>query len=149
MSGSKSPIKHASSLMSDPDSALHTLFKQTQTLQRLQQLVYRYLPLSTQPHIRVATYREGVLHLLTDSAHWITRLRYQESELIEKLASHQSFQDLGRIRLTVKPWYAPTDNQRPATPISAHNAKQMAAVAKYIEDKPLRKALIKLSHNSD
>ena len=147
MSSDQSPLKRPSSLFADPGSAVHALFKQTRTLHRLQQLVYRYLPPAAQPHVRVAAYRDDTLHLLTDSAHWVTRLRYQEGELIEKLKSHSPFHQLNHIRLTVKPWYTPLETRRPASPISANNAKQMVTVAKYIEDEPLRKALIKLSRN--
>lgn len=148
MSDDQSPLRHASTVFTDGDGMLHTLFKQTRILHKLQQLVYRHLPLSTRPHVRVAAYRENVLHLITDSAHWVTKLRYQEADLIGKLKTHRSFQHLNCIRLTVKPWYTPLQTRRPATPISNHNAKQMVTAAKYIEDEPLRKALIKLSLNS-
>lgn len=148
MSIDQNPLTRPSSLFSNPASELHALFQQALTLDKLQQLVYRYLPLSTQPHIRIAVYRDDVLRLVTDSAQWATKLRYQESELIEKLKCHQSFQTLTHIRITVKPWYAPLREQRSVNQISARNAKQMVTAAKYIEDEPLRKALIKLSLNS-
>jgi len=149
MSSDRNPLKHPSDLFSDPSSELNTLFEQVRTLHNLQQLLYRYLPLSTQSHIRVAAYRDDVLYLVTDSAHWVTRLRYQERELTDKLKSEQPFQHLHRIHIAVRPWYKPLVEGHPAKQISTQNAEQMVTAAKYIEDEPLRKALIKLSLNSD
>jgi hypothetical protein len=149
MPSDKNPLKHPSGLFTDPSSELNALFQQTRHLYKLQQLVYQYLPLATQPHIRVAAYRDNVLHLVTDSAHWVTRLRYQETELMGKLKTHSPFEHLISIRLTVKPWYAPLEKRQPARQISASNAKQLVTAAQYIEDDGLRKALINLSLNNN
>lgn len=124
---------------------LHRLYDQARILKGLQQIIENCLPPAMVSHVKISSYRNNNLHLIIDSAHWATRLRYIEQDMLKKLKSVDEFQHLNRIRYSVRPSYTPPSHYRTAQPISIENAKHIASVAKYIEDEHLRKALIRLS----
>jgi len=65
--------------------------------------------------------------------------------MILKLKSMSEFHEIDHVQYAIRPSYDPPSCETSAQPISAENARHIASVAKYIEDEPLRKALLKLS----
>jgi len=99
--------------------------------------------------IHVALFSNGLLHLVTPTAALATRIKYQQNTLIAALRRHDVPLIVKSIKVSVRPEFqqiAPTT--RPALPISAENGQQIASAAQYIEDEPLRKALINLSERA-
>ena len=129
----------------DPSGPLHDLYTKACILKGFQQIIERCLPAAMISHVKISSYSNNSLHLIVDNAHWATRLRYIEQDLIKKLKSVDEFQQLNRVRYSVRPSYIPPPHTNTALTISIDNAKHIASVAKYIEDEQLRKALIKLS----
>lgn len=124
---------------------LYRLYNKVRILKGFQQIIENCLPSAMVSHIKISSYRNNSLHLIIDNAHWATRLRYIEQDMIKKLKSVDEFRHLNRVRYSVRPSYSPPSHTRPAQSISSESAKHIASVAKYIEDEQLRKALIKLS----
>lgn len=139
-------LKPVGNLLTKKTSRLNTIYQQALRLDDLQKTIIDILPAAMRPHVRICSYQEDSLHLFVDTAHWATRLRYMESELITHLRALASFQHLKSVRYSVRPVYTPPSYHKSARAISKENANHIATVAKYIEDEPLRKALIKLSH---
>jgi hypothetical protein len=138
--------KPVGNLFSKTTSRLHTIYQQACRLDDLQKTLMEILPVTMRPHVRICNYQGDSLHLFVDTAHWATRLRYMELELITNLRALSSFQHLKSVRYSIRPVYTPPSYHKSARAISKESANHIATVAKYIEDEPLRKALIKLSH---
>lgn len=125
---------------------LSAIYQQARRLDDLQKIIMKFLPDAMCPHIRICSYQGSSLHLFVDTAHWATRLRYMESELIVNLQSFAAFEHLKTVRYSIRPVYTPPSYHKSARAISKENATHISTVAKYIEDEALRKALIKLSN---
>ncbi len=138
-------LKPVSSLFNQKTSRLNTIYQQARRLDDLQKTLLDILPDSMRPHVRICSYQRDSLHLFVDTAHWATRLRYMESDLIATLRTLSSFQHIKTVRYSVRPVYTSPSYHKSACAISKENADHIATIAKYIEDEPLRKALIKLS----
>jgi len=138
-------LKPVGSFFAKKTSQLNTLYKEARRLDDLQGIIREHLSDAMSSHVRIATYQEGSLHLYADNAHWATRLRYMESELIASLRKFDAFTHLKTVRYSVKPLYTPPSYKNTARAISKDNARHISTVAKYIGDDALRKALIKLS----
>jgi hypothetical protein len=139
-------LKPVGSFFAKKSSQLNRLYNKARRLEDLQGIVRELLSDAVSPHVRIATYRDGSLHLYADNAHWATRLRYMESELIASLRKFDAFSHLKTVQYSVKPLYTPPSYKNTARAISEDNARHISTVAKYIGDDALRKALIKLSH---
>jgi hypothetical protein len=145
MSHDSDTLKSIATLLLEQSGPLHNLYSKACILKELQQTIEGCLPAAMTSHVKISSYRNNDLHLIIDNAHWATRLRYIEHDLIKKLKSVDGFHQLNRVRYSVRPSYTPPLSNKTALSISVDNAKHIASVAKNIEDEQLRKALIKLS----
>jgi hypothetical protein len=145
MTNDSDTLKSIATHLLEPSGPLHNLYTKVRILKEYQQVIERCLPNAMIAHVKISSYRNHSLHLVIDNAHWATRLRYIEQNLIKMLRSTEEFQHLNRIRYSIRPSYSPSSHNKSALAISSENAQHIASVAKYIEDKQLRKALINLS----
>ena len=142
-------IKTPRQLFQQSGGKLKTIFIHTQALLSIESVISNIIP----GDIRVASFSKGVLHLVTPSAALATHIKYSQKALISTLRRRNNPFLVTTINVSVRP--APPDPVQPslssAKPPSAENARYIANAAQYIEDEPLRKALIKLSerHSSD
>ena len=108
--------------------------------------------------VYVASLLEGTLHLITPSASLATRLKYRQSAIkaaLEQIPmsgpkNRREIVHIEQIKVSVQPSYRPdTPPKKSALAPTPQTARLIAETAQYIEDEPLRKALIKLSKRGD
>lgn len=142
--------KDPKQLFSRPRSRLNKIFSHAQNLIQLQKALRQTFP----GEVYVASLEEGTLHLITPSASLATRLKYRQSAIkaalagIEILGSHNRKEaiHIEQINISVRPNFKPpTPPTRSAIAPTPQAARHIAETAQYIEDEPLRKALIRLS----
>lgn len=135
-------IKLPSQLLSESRGALKAVFKHSQALLTIQSIIREVIP----GEIQVAAHHQGMLHLITPSAALATRIKYSQRALIAALRQRKNPFVVKNIKVSVRPqFHEKLARTRTATPPSRESARHIAAAAQYIEDEPLRKALIKLS----
>jgi hypothetical protein len=146
--------KDPKQLFSRPRSRLNKIFSHTQNLIQLQNALRRTFP----GEVYVASLEEGTLHLITPSASLATRLKYRQSAIkaalegVEILGSQnrKTTIQVEQINISVRPNFKlPTPLTKPAIAPTRQAARHIAETAQYIEDEPLRKALIKLSKRGE
>lgn len=99
--------------------------------------------------VKVASLDNGLLHLSTSSASLATRVKYSQMNLIALLKRLKKPFFINSIKVSVQPKiHKDLYKNVPPIPPSAENAKLLETSAQYIEDAPLREALIKLSEHS-
>jgi len=142
-------IKSTGQLFQQSGGRLKSIFIHTQALLSIESVVSNIIP----GDIRVASFSKGILHLVTPSAPLATRIKYSQKALISTLRRRNNRYSIKTITVSVRPTPSePVQRLLPsARAPSAENARYIANAAQYIEDEPLRKALIKLSerHTSD
>jgi len=145
-------FKDPKQLFARPRSRLNKLFSHSQDLILLQNTLRQTFP----GEVYVASLLEGTLHLVTPSAALATRLKYRQSAIkaaLEQVSLHGSGAKnrketvyIEQIKVSVRPNFkSPTPPTRSAIPPSPQTANLIAETAQYIEDEPLRKALLRLS----
>ncbi len=149
-------FKDPAQMFSRPRSRLNKIFSKSQDLIQLQNALRQTFP----GEVYVASLSEGILHLITPSASLATRLKYRQKAIkvsLEQMplpgagSNHRrEVLQIKQIRVTVSPNYRPPEPpQRSAIAPSPETARLIAETAQYIEDEPLRKALIRLSKRGE
>ncbi len=117
-------------------------------LRRLTQLVRAELPAACASHCRVASIRDSVLVLATDSPAWSSRLRFHGPELVRTLKRRHGL-DLRSTRILVVPsktsLAAPI---RKRTDLSHKSAALLQEVAAGLSDSELKTALTRLARHA-
>ncbi|MFT7686993.1 MAG: hypothetical protein ACI9FB_002341 [Candidatus Azotimanducaceae bacterium] len=100
--------------------------------------------------VKVASFELGILHLSTSSASLATRIKYSQRNLIARLKRIKKPILIDSIKVSVQPknYQEPFQNLPPIPP-SKENGELLKTSAQYIEDEPLREALIKLSKHTE
>jgi hypothetical protein len=99
--------------------------------------------------VKVASLENGLLHLSTSSASLATRVKYSQMNLIAILKRLKKPLFIDSIKVSVQPKiYKDSYKTLPPLPPSTENGKLLETSAQYIEDDPLREALIKLSKHA-
>jgi len=143
-------------MFSRPRSRLNKIFSKSQDLIQLQNALRQTFP----GEVYVASLSEGTLHLITPSASLATRLKYRHSAIKAALqqiplsgAGSQNRREvlqIEQIKVSVQPNYKPpVSPERSAIAPTPQTARLIAETAQYIEDEPLRKALIRLSKRGE
>lgn len=150
MSYKLNQLKHTAAIL-NKQSVLRDIVQRANSFAVLQRIVHSYLPGAAAEHCQLANYNQGRLVLVIDNAHWATRLRYQQNQLMDKLCQHNEFSDLQRIQFKVRPNTAFNDaihEQKPRLEISAQAGLAIFNCAEAIEDPHLRAALERLARNA-
>lgn len=141
-------FKRPSQVFKSPNSPLYDIYRKAQTLNQQLDLLETCIPPEIQGHIRIASLKDGTLHVFADSGTWASFIRYHEVEILEDLQQFVSFRHLQHIRCSVRPWYQAPRDTGPARKISEESAKHIASAAKHIKDHNLRKALMRLAEST-
>jgi len=150
MSYKLNQLKHTAAIINQ-QSVLREIVQQATLFAELQSIVHTYLPGAAAEHCQLANYIQGRLVLVIDNAHWATRLRYQQNQLMDKLCQHKQFSDLQRIQFKIRPNTAFNDanqQQKPRLELSAEAGQTIFNCAEAIEDPHLRAALERLARNA-
>lgn len=143
-------FQHAGSIL-HKQNVLRSMVQQAQFFAHLEKIVHAQLPDAAVAHCRLANYNEGRLVLVIDNAMWATRLRYQQNQLLERLAQHAEFTGLQRIQLKVRPGDAFNSQQGEKSSeltLSGEAGDALLECAAGIRDPRLRAALERLASRS-
>ncbi|OCG28060.1 hypothetical protein A9G11_11135 [Gilliamella sp. wkB108] len=136
-------------------SSLSKIQERTNALSKLSNVVSDLLPSPLNQQCRVANYRRGILVIEVSSASWLTRLRYEQSELISGIR-RQILPSLSSIQYQINPnitaQLSQVDNQllnKAKTPsiMTQKSAEFLYTLAENVPDK-LKKQLIKLANHA-
>ena len=135
-------LKRPAQIIGNPRSVLYKVYSQSRDLLDLQATIRKFVP----SNVYVASISNETLHLVTNSGAVATKVGYRQHNIIAAIRRPGSQIKISKIKISVRPEDPKfTPVLKEPLPISDDNARQLAATAQYIEDEPLRKALIKLS----
>ena len=138
-------------VLQDAHDDLAILVTRTRQLRRLTRLLREQLDETLAPHCYIGTLEPSALTILVDSAAWASRLRFESSQIADKLrAVHPAFARLEQIRVKIitdlgsDTATAPVRSKvRPH--ISQLNANIINSLADSIDDAALHDALQRLA----
>ena len=134
---------------------LSKIKERTVALSQLTKIIDELLPPPLIQQYRVANYRQGVLILEVSSASWLTRLKYEQSNLLSGIRQ-KILPSLSSIQYKINPTIATSYSQsvilsdknvKISNVISKQTAIYLNAVAEQAPDK-LKKQLIKLANHA-
>ena len=134
---------------------LSKIKERTVALSQLTKVIDELLPTPLNQQYRVANYRQGVLILEVSSASWLTRLKYEQSNLLSGIRQ-KILPSLSSIQYKINPTIATSypqsvilsdKNVKISNVISKQTAIYLNAVAEQAPDK-LKKQLIKLANHA-
>jgi hypothetical protein len=135
-------LKRPNQILGNQKGILNKVYAQTRELLAIQATIRNFVP----DNVHVASVRDGVLHLITNSSATATRIKYRRRNIVSAIRNQSKNLDVNKIAVSVRPEDPDT---RPAAreplPISSESANQLSDTAKFIEDDALKQALIKLS----
>ena len=132
-------IRSTQQILKGSNHILHSLYVKTGELRTIQQIVDDVLDVETS----VASLKNQELTLLTAKSTLATQVRYRQHSTISALRRRGL--EVSSIKIKVQPTFPAKsleNSERYLTPLIASQLQQTAA---YIEDEPLKNALIKLS----
>ena len=139
-------VKDTKQLLSSSHGSLKNIINHAKALLSLQSIISDQYPNYPADEIRVASLNDGHLELTTASAASTTRIKYSQQTLIAALRRQKPPHFVESIKVSVRPQFQTATLSTPDTaPLSDQSAQNIADAAKYIEDEPLRKALIHLA----
>ena len=144
-------FQHTSSII-QRQSVLRVIMRNASRFAALEQIVHAQLPSAAAPFCHLANYQNGRLVLLIDNALWVTRLRYQQNQLLERLARYPDFADLQRIQLKVKPnpsFHTKSEEDAEKNHLSREAGDMLKSCAENITDPQLRAALERLARHAN
>ncbi|NUF27630.1 MULTISPECIES: DUF721 domain-containing protein [Gilliamella] len=143
-----------SSILSQ-ESCLSEIKDRTFALSKLSNIVNELLPSLLKQQCRVANYRQGVLVLEVSSASWLTRLKYEQSNLISEIRKN-ILPSLSSIQYQINPNISTKLSQCHcqvsklsllSSVMTPKSAMFLYALAENAPDK-LKKQLIKLANHA-
>ena len=134
---------------------LSKIKERTVALSQLTKVIDELLPTPLNQHYRVANYRQSVLILEVSSANWLTRIKYEQSNLISGIRE-KILPSLSSIQYKINPTIATNysqsvnlsdNNVKIENVLSKQTAIYLNVVAEKAPDK-LKKQLIKLANHA-
>ena len=134
---------------------LSKIKERTVALSQLTKVIDELLPTPLNQQYRVANYRQGVLILEVSSASWLTRLKYEQGNLLSGIRQ-KILPSLSSIQYKINPTIATNYSQsvilsdknvKISNVISKQTAIYLNAIAEQAPDK-LKKQLIKLANHA-
>ena len=132
-------IRSTQQILKGSNHILHSLYAQSQELRTIQQIVDDVLDVETS----VGSLKNNELTLITAKSTQATHIRYRQRNVISALRRRGL--EVSSLKIKVQPTFSaikPGNIERYLTPQTASQLQQTAA---YIEDEPLKNALIRLS----
>lgn len=144
-------LRRLDKVFQDAHDDLAILVTRTRQLQRLTRLLREQLDETLAPHCYIGNLEPNYLTILVDSAAWASRLRFESSQLPDKLRSvHPAFARLEHIKVKIitdlRAEAPKTDSQDVHRPhLNFENAQIINSLADSIEDTDLQDALHRLA----
>lgn len=135
-------------LFTDPgNSTLSGIIQRGRQLYGLNLLIQKLLGPELAAHCQVTNIRDKTLILATDSAAWATRIRYQATQILQKIRRDERLSGIDSIQVKVIPAIVPADTSHPTRRayLSRTAAECLSQCADGIGDPQLSAALKHLS----
>ena len=133
-------------ILSNSDTSLGKLIAKAQAIENLNQTFQNILDPSLIPHCRIATYENGILILVSESAAYATRLRYQVPTILSTLRNFSQWAALRSIQIKVKSPIdlknTPTCAENPPGEMTENNIENIKELVSKLKSTPGNEALI-------
>ena len=139
MSRVPNSIRSTQQILKGSNHILHSLYVKTGELRTIQQIVDDVLDVETS----VASLKNKELTLLTAKSTLATQVRYRQRSTISALRRRGL--EVSSIKIKVHPTFPAKNLENSERYLPPLIASQLQQTAAYIEDEPLKNALIKLS----
>lgn len=128
-------LKSLKSLLSSRGGGLDTLQLEAQMHQARAKKVLALLPEPYRTQVRLGDLEHGLLTLYVPSAELASKLRFEETTLLDSLSQDRLFQGIRRIQLRVRPIppataFLTSPGQRPPDPVAAEHLRTVASQLK-------------------
>ncbi len=143
--------KQINKLLYRKNSNIVGLITQAKQIEFLNNILLNLLPSPLPLHCNLGKIDRQTLTIIVDSPTWSARLRYCIPDLLAKLKHHSHyFIPVKNIEIKVKPrWHTkPVQNTLKPAPISQKTAHCLVETANTIENKAIKKALLKIAQNA-
>ena len=134
-------------LMDQKSNILHTLYKKSAEIKRLEAIVKKYLDPALAAHCHVANLNQNTLVIAADNAAWGTKLRYTIPDLLSTLRTEGGLPGLGSIQSLVQAEVEEVKVKPKTITLSAKAAEKISQEASTIKDPYLKTAMLRLSKN--
>ncbi|WP_035572700.1 DUF721 domain-containing protein [Halomonas halocynthiae] len=124
---------------------LAPLLDKAQIIKGVQEHLHQHLPAELAEHVFVGGFHQSKLTLLTDRAAWLTRLRYEQRQLLKLIQQYPGLESITSLTLKVRPIRPPTTPIRQPRHLPALAASELHSCAESVEDPKLRNALLRLA----
>lgn len=145
MKNEKLTEKRSLSRISRKTHDLNRLFRKAEAISKLDKDLDAVLPQKLKGQFKISGYKNGTLKLVVHSAIMATRLKFNQSELIEKLRFNPILEELNAISIKIRPARYKKEIKRKLKPISNENAQLLTEEAGQTKDEELKNALLRLA----
>ncbi|PMR79508.1 DUF721 domain-containing protein [Halomonas urumqiensis] len=128
---------------------LGSLMRMARLIERAQQHLRDHLPEEVGEHLHVGGYQGGRLTLITDSAVWLTRLRYEQRRLLDLLHQLPGFEAVTGFHFKVRPVRPAKAPVRQVCELPASAADELSSCAADVDDPRLKRALERLASHAE
>ena len=132
-------VRSARQILRGDNDILLSLFNQSEALLRIESVISRHVDIN----FAVSSFKNKQLILVTTTGANATNLRYRQRNLISTL--RQEGFEIIDLKIKVLPDLSAATPSKIERDLSPESARHLMSSAKYIEDIPLRQALITLS----
>lgn len=146
-------LKKADEYLAHDNHDLRAILEKIKLLAKLNCKIEGYLDPAIARFCQVANIVNGKLILIATNGSVATQIRYQTSDLLEKVRKDKALSNITSIECKVRPHNqhsSPRMNTQPvknAPPLSSQTAQVVKAIAETIEDKKLREVMMRIAEN--
>ena len=130
---------------------LAPLISEAKRLTQIKIILNQALDHELAKHIQVSRLENNQLRLIVDSPAWATRLRYKQTEIINRFQNYAITKIITSIHIKINPettFQPKTKNKKNTISLSAESAHQMLDEIEAISDSGLKDALIRITRHA-
>lgn len=135
-------IKSTQQILRGTNHILHSLYAQSRELKEIEAVLMQF----TAHEFAVSSFKNNDLTIITTSGSKATHIRYRQRNIISALK--RAGLDVASIKIKVAPTLPDYSIPEVERTLSPETAEHLARTADFIEDEPLKKALLKLSRRT-
>lgn len=137
--------------LSSKATKLSPLISQAKRITQINIILNQSLDYEIAKHVQVSNIHNNQLRLIVDSAAWATRLRYKQSEIINRFKNFAITKSINAIHIKISPSNNPV-SEKPKRhnniKLSKSSAELMAREIEVIDDENLKNALIRITRHA-
>ena len=126
-------------------SDLDKLYQHTKFLLRLNKCLHNILDEPLNQHCQIANFDKSILTILADSPVWSARLRFNTSNILNRIRTDFGLDTLKTIRIKIRPIDTPVNTKQKKLILSPVASEFINQAANTITDEKLRSSLLKLA----